>query len=68
MDDATPLERWRASDVVDDEWANDRLPDDEVQLRAEMTPPVDDAEEANETAGMESGEDEWKDLGLQEAG
>lgn len=51
-------------DIVDDEWARDTLPDDNIPMPKELMVHGDDAEDNEELSNMQEEADKWTDLGL----
>jgi len=52
-------------DIVDDEWARDRMPNDDIPLPEGIDPPTEDTTELGEEVEPQQKEHErWNDLGL----
>jgi len=52
-------------DIVDEEWARDTLPADDIPLPDGVQPPVDDSDEFRDEAEPQPREPEkWPELGL----
>lgn len=49
-------------DIVDEEWAADKLPDDEIQIPPDHDVPSED--EVEEAEGSKNKADKWTELGL----
>eukprot|EP00884_Botryococcus_braunii_P003307 jgi/Botrbrau1/12978/Bobra.384_1s0004.1 len=50
-------------DIVDDEWAAEKLPDDDIPLPVGFVPPGEENEE--DQIGAPKAAEKWLDLGLQ---
>ncbi|XP_047324611.1 anaphase-promoting complex subunit 13-like [Impatiens glandulifera] len=51
------------SDIVDQEWMSDTLPDDDLPLPPVLLPQNDDTEDANQDVKLPN-DDSWHDLAL----
>lgn len=52
-------------DVVDDSWAQDKLPNDDIPLPEGLMPPVDETDDLREELeAQNNGPDRWVELGL----
>ncbi|KAL3146386.1 Anaphase-promoting complex subunit 13 [Trebouxia sp. C0010 RCD-2024] len=52
-------------DVVDDAWAQDKLPNDDIPLPEGLVPPVDETDDLREELEAQNkGPDKWVELGL----
>ncbi|KAL2608223.1 hypothetical protein R1flu_026796 [Riccia fluitans] len=49
-------------DVVDDEWAQDKLPNDDISFPPGFTPLAEEIDEANQD--QQANQDKWNELGL----
>ncbi|KAG5675558.1 hypothetical protein PVAND_005453 [Polypedilum vanderplanki] len=58
--DSQPMSDERLIDIVDNEWRNDKLPDEDIQLPLDKLPDPEDSE--NQT--MKEVEDKWLDLAI----
>eukprot|EP00193_Tetraselmis_chui_P021173 CAMPEP_0177772884 /NCGR_PEP_ID=MMETSP0491_2-20121128/12522_1 /TAXON_ID=63592 /ORGANISM="Tetraselmis chuii, Strain PLY429" /LENGTH=71 /DNA_ID=CAMNT_0019290847 /DNA_START=79 /DNA_END=294 /DNA_ORIENTATION=- len=51
-------------DVLDDEWRQDKLPDDDIPLPEGVQPPSDDHEDLGEIDLKPGEKEKWPELGL----
>ncbi|XP_031563627.1 anaphase-promoting complex subunit 13-like [Actinia tenebrosa] len=54
----------RLVDIIDDEWKNEKLPNEEIAVPEFELPPIDDTDNSGTVESLKEQEEKWTDLGI----